>query len=91
MLQPLQEPDHGAFDERVVVVDVLGNTPAVCRNSYIDPRVIDAYNGGVTIRPALMEAVEAEDIDNHHPLVERAVVRLLEGLEHGRGIERVAA
>ena len=27
----------------------LGNTPAVCRASYIDPRVIDAYNGGLTI------------------------------------------
>ena len=27
----------------------LGNTPAVCRASYIDPRVIDAYNGGLII------------------------------------------
>src|SRR3954451_2378626 len=27
----------------------LGNTPAVCRASYIDPRVIDAYNGGVAL------------------------------------------
>ena len=26
----------------------LGNTPAVCRASYIDPRVIDRYNGGLT-------------------------------------------
>jgi DNA topoisomerase IB len=27
----------------------LGNTPAVCRSSYIDPRVIDRYRAGVTI------------------------------------------
>jgi DNA topoisomerase-1 len=32
------------------VAHYLGNTPAVCRASYIDPRVIDLYNDGVTIR-----------------------------------------
>ena len=31
----------------------LGNTPAVCRASYIDPRVIDLYNDGVTVRDDL--------------------------------------
>jgi DNA topoisomerase-1 len=31
----------------------LGNTPAVCRASYIDPRVIDRYNDGVTIHDDL--------------------------------------
>lgn len=29
--------------------DVLGNTPAVCRANYIDPRVIDHYLDGTTI------------------------------------------
>jgi len=28
---------------------MLGNTPAVCRNSYIDPRVIDRFRDGSTI------------------------------------------
>ena len=35
-----------------VVRDVaryLGNTPAICRSSYIDPRVIEYYQDGVTI------------------------------------------
>jgi DNA topoisomerase IB len=32
------------------VAHYLGNTPSVCRASYIDPRVIDLYNDGVTIR-----------------------------------------
>ena len=33
------------------VSEALGNTPAVCRASYIDPRVLDRYRDGVTIRP----------------------------------------
>src|SRR5438309_998602 len=32
------------------VAHYLGNTPAVCRASYIDPRVIDLYNDCITIR-----------------------------------------
>jgi DNA topoisomerase IB len=35
------------------VADQLGNTPAVCRSSYIDPRVLDRYRDGVTIRAEL--------------------------------------
>jgi DNA topoisomerase IB len=35
------------------VASYLGNTPAVCRASYIDPRVIDRFLAGVTIAPAL--------------------------------------
>ncbi|MFN2607763.1 MAG: DNA topoisomerase IB [Acidimicrobiales bacterium] len=31
----------------------LGNTPAVCRSSYIDPRVFDRYRAGETIADAL--------------------------------------
>jgi DNA topoisomerase IB len=31
----------------------LGNTPMVARTSYIDPRVLDRYRDGQTIRPAL--------------------------------------
>jgi DNA topoisomerase IB len=31
------------------VAEVLGNTPAVCRSSYIDPRVLDRFRQGETI------------------------------------------
>ena len=41
------------------VAHYLGNTPAVCRASYIDPRVFDAYEGGLTVAPALEKAAEA--------------------------------
>jgi DNA topoisomerase IB len=36
----------------------LGNTPAVCRSSYIDPRVFDRFDGGLTIGGALPELGE---------------------------------
>jgi DNA topoisomerase-1 len=31
------------------VAAYLGNTPAVCRASYVDPKVIDRFHAGVTI------------------------------------------
>ena len=39
------------------VADELGNTPAVCRGSYIDPRVIDLWEHGQTIAPTRSQAV----------------------------------
>ena len=39
------------------VADELGNTPAVCRASYIDPRVIELWERGQTIRPTRSQAV----------------------------------
>jgi DNA topoisomerase IB len=63
--------------------DYLGNTPAVCRNSYIDPRVIDHYNDGFTIRGAL-DRLGTEsglgELATQGP-VERAVLRLLSAPE----------
>lgn len=35
------------------VAGYLGNTPAVCRASYINPRVIELYEEGVTVAAAL--------------------------------------
>jgi len=40
------------------VARYLGNTPAVCRASYIDPRVIDAYYEGRTVKPAMEDATD---------------------------------
>jgi DNA topoisomerase IB len=53
------EPASRAQRERTVrgaietVASYLGNTPAVCRASYVDPRVIDRYHAGVTIAATL--------------------------------------
>ncbi len=40
--------------------EVLGNTPAIARKSYVDPRLIDAYEGGETVNPSDNGAVETQ-------------------------------
>ncbi|MEV5747086.1 DNA topoisomerase IB [Actinoallomurus sp. NPDC052308] len=65
------------------VADYLGNTPAVARASYIDPRVIELYERGVTIAPILGrlgENGDFGDLATRGP-AERAVLKLL--TEHG--------
>jgi DNA topoisomerase IB len=62
----------------------LGNTPAVCRSSYIDPRVFDRFRAGTTIAPALVKIGEAGngDLDGTpatQGAVEEAVLDLLSG------------
>jgi len=39
------------------VADELGNTPAVCRASYVDPRVVDLWEHGEAIRPTRSQTV----------------------------------
>jgi DNA topoisomerase-1 len=59
------------------VADYLGNTPAVARSSYIDPRVIDSFEAGDTIAAALTRRSTPGRFVEHEPNVERAVVSLL--------------
>ncbi len=62
------------------VAHYLGNTPAVARASYIDPRVIDAYHGGLTLLPALELAMRdgsPGQLAMHHPAVEAGVLDLI--------------
>ena len=57
----------------------LGNTPAVCRSSYIDPRVIDRYNDGRTIRAALDKLGEDSadgELATHGPVEQAVLLRL---------------
>jgi DNA topoisomerase-1 len=42
------------------VAEVLGNTPAVARSSYVDPRVLDRFDRGRTIDPARIGSAESE-------------------------------
>ncbi len=62
-------------DAVVGASELLGNTPTVCRSSYVDPRVIDLYESDVTIAPALRRAPEDPDEARDH--LDRAVVELL--------------
>jgi DNA topoisomerase IB len=77
------------------VAGFLGNTPTVCRASYIDPRVFDRYLSGWTIAGAL-EHLD-QDLDELDPLdraaretVEAATLDLIAD-RHTDALERIAA
>jgi DNA topoisomerase IB len=57
------------------VAEFLGNTPALARSSYVDPRVVDAYEEGRTIRAAVRRKVATPE--ERQAVLERAVLRLL--------------
>ncbi|GAA1917080.1 DNA topoisomerase IB [Nocardioides hwasunensis] len=55
------------------VSDFLGNTPTLARSSYVDPRVIEAYERGRTIK--VRSTYESSDA--RQAALERAVLKLL--------------
>jgi DNA topoisomerase I len=58
------------------VAERLGNTPAVCRSSYIDPRVLDRFRHGETIElPS--PAAEGTVTPRRQGLIERRVLALI--------------
>ncbi|MDX6581397.1 MAG: topoisomerase [Solirubrobacterales bacterium] len=57
------------------VAAALGNTPAVCRRSYIDPRVFDRYRDGVTIEVGLSR--NGELTPRRRAQIERRVLDLV--------------
>ena len=57
------------------VSEFLGNTPALARSSYVDPRVIDAYEEDRTISGATRRSYA--HADERQAALERAVLRLL--------------
>ncbi len=57
------------------VADYLGNTPALARSSYVDPRVVDAYEEGKTVAATMRRTYETAD--EKQAALERAVLRLL--------------
>lgn len=63
----------GAMKE---VSGFLGNTPTLARSSYVDPRVVEAYEGGRTIREATSRTFDTPD--QRQAVLERATLTLLE-------------
>ena len=59
------------------VAHYLGNTPAVARASYIDPRMFDRYRDGKTIAHALPLAAEDGDAPAIQGPIEEAVLDLI--------------
>ena len=58
------------------VAGYLGNTPTIAKNSYIDPRVIDAFEGGETIGAAARKRYRSAHARQSG--LERAVLALLD-------------
>jgi DNA topoisomerase I len=69
------------------VAGYLGNTPAVCRASYIDPRVFDRFRSGWTIAGVLPEIGDLSDPDVRLA-VEAAVLDLLEDERASDALEK---
>lgn len=76
---PLKTARKREIDKAVrQVAELLGNTPAVARRSYIDPRVVDRYQSGFTIAAALGSALELDAVDDRaRARIESAVLDLL--------------
>ncbi|MGI9022549.1 MAG: DNA topoisomerase IB [Acidimicrobiales bacterium] len=70
------------------VAHYLGNTPAVCRSSYIDPRVVDRYRAGDTIVASLADLGASSGggtgtLLTQGPL-EEALIELLDPASYGQ-------
>jgi DNA topoisomerase I len=61
------------------VARYLNNTPAVCRASYVDPRVVDRFNAGQTISNVLERLPVDLDEAERQRRIEVAVLDLLSG------------
>jgi DNA topoisomerase I len=78
-------PDSRSGRERRIkdavkgVAAFLGNTPAVCRRSYVDPRVFDRYRDGSTIATTLRREGSLDEayLPSAQRRIERAVMRLI--------------
>jgi DNA topoisomerase IB len=62
----------GAMKE---VSSFLGNTPTLARSAYVDPRVVEAYEGGRTIASTTRRTFD--NPDERQAALERATLRLL--------------
>jgi DNA topoisomerase I len=75
------------------VASYLGNTPAVCRRSYIDPRVFDRFESGWTIIGAIDSLGDVPDPGDvaTHGAIEEAVIDLLIDNRDSPALEKVAS
>jgi DNA topoisomerase IB len=90
--KPAQSKSARTRAKRVVVnrvAEYLGNTPAVCRASYIDPRIFDRFDGGLTIGGVFERLPEdPADWPEVQGPIEGAVLDLIERRE-SPSIERI--
>ncbi|WP_039798462.1 DNA topoisomerase IB [Nocardia araoensis] len=82
-LGAIERPSNHRARKRAVrevmdeVAAALGNTPAVAQASYVDPRVVTAFENGTTIATALRRANRADGADAERAIIDSAVIRML--------------
>lgn len=72
--------ESAVFNE---VAEALGNTPAVARSSYVDPRVVQAYEHGVTIAATTRRAERTRDPRERREILEAGTARMLRKVTRG--------
>jgi DNA topoisomerase I len=65
------------------VAEELGNTPAVARSSYVDPRVVEGYEKGLTIAAGARRAARIRKPDERQAVLESSTVRLIRKVAKG--------
>jgi DNA topoisomerase-1 len=63
------------------VAQHLGNTEAVAKANYIDPRVVQQYEAGVTLQNYIEEVLKEIDQDNFTNKEEKALLKLLQSIQ----------
>jgi len=59
------------------VAEELGNTPAVARNSYVDPRVVEGYESGLTIEAGARRAARTRAPAKRQQILDGSTARLI--------------
>ena len=59
------------------VSEELGNTPAVARSSYVDPRVVEGYEKGMTIAAGVRRADRIRNRGDQQAILEESTARLI--------------
>ncbi|OBI35765.1 DNA topoisomerase IB [Mycobacterium colombiense] len=68
------------------VAQELGNTPAVARGSYVDPRVVTGYEQGLTIAAATRRAERARKPDVAQEILDKATRMLIRRVAKGHSV-----
>jgi len=71
------------------VAEDLGNTPAVVRGSYVDPRVVTGYERGVTIAAATRRAARTRRPDVAQGILEKATRLMINRVAKSGSVSRL--
>ena len=65
------------------VAEELGNTPAVARSSYVDPRVVEGYESGLTIAAGARRAQRTTMPAERRAILESSTARMIRKVARG--------